>query len=704
MNTLLNIGKSALLSQQTAINVVGNNIANVDTVGYSRQIAVFETNISITAHGGQIGTGVDIKEIERQFNRFVEDAYLERFSPHSRWSEQSLIMSSVESTFNESDRHGISAAMSDFFNSWQDLADRPSDSASKEHLLSNATMLASLIRDARNTLTETQAEMDVYIEQGVREVNEILETIADINMKIAETDIPGESNANQLLDQRDLEVRKLAAYIDIEVYDKGSGDMRITTSAGHTLLEKGHVYSLETAAGRVENALMPDSAYEGTIEFEGTDAYEYVLEVVKPYDYASGTNATMRVSLDGGKTWMRNEDGTEYHVEIPDNTTDPVKVKDLNITFTADTAKLGAGDRFEVIPKTMLIWNTPTSDPMNITPQAFNDGTENVDRVTGGKLAAYFAVRDQHVGEYIDQLDELSANLIWEVNKAHSQGASTEGLTHILGTVELERADLPLANSASGLGYYDRLEVGNLGFQIYDKNGNPVEGAPVALDFNIDPLGLDPDAEGIQMFDPEIHSYDDVEAAINATYAGYLRADMVDGKLQLTAIGDHNFVVREDSTGLLASFGVNTFFQGDNAEEISVKEGLSENLAFINSGSVNNNGLVTDGDGGTASFIASLVHAEITFDTGWESSTSTFASFYGKIVGGVGADTRTALYNNDYNTALAKDLGDQVNSYSGVNLDEEMASLIRFQHSYTAAAKLITTADQMMQVLLGLKQ
>lgn len=73
-------------------------------------------------------------------------------------------------------------------------------------------------------------------------------------------------------------------------------------------------------------------------------------------------------------------------------------------------------------------------------------------------------------------------------------------------------------------------------------------------------------------------------------------------------------------------------------------------------------------------------------------------------MGLVGSETRTAMFNEQYNTALADDLDTRASAISGVNLDEEMTNLIRYQHSYTAAAKLITTADQMLETILGLKQ
>ena len=69
----------------------------------------------------------------------------------------------------------------------------------------------------------------------------------------------------------------------------------------------------------------------------------------------------------------------------------------------------------------------------------------------------------------------------------------------------------------------------------------------------------------------------------------------------------------------------------------------------------------------------------------------------------MGADTSTAKFNLEYNQALAQDLDTRQQETAGVNLDEEMGNLIKFQHAYTAAAKLVSTADSMMQTLLGMK-
>ena len=91
VNTLLGIGNSALFANQTALNVTGNNIANVDTEGYSRQTVRFDDLRPQDSRPGQIGQGVYAAEIYRNFNRFVENSFLNRFTQQQRWSEHRLM-------------------------------------------------------------------------------------------------------------------------------------------------------------------------------------------------------------------------------------------------------------------------------------------------------------------------------------------------------------------------------------------------------------------------------------------------------------------------------------------------------------------------------------------------------------------------------------------------------------------------------------
>ena len=132
---------------------------------------------------------------------------------------------------------------------------------------------------------------------------------------------------------------------------------------------------------------------------------------------------------------------------------------------------------------------------------------------------------------------------------------------------------------------------------------------------------------------------------------------------------------------------------------------VGSNLDHINTGHVNGAGEINHGDNSTAFNIGKLQDTRVTISTIHTGTMNeTLSGFYNTIVASVGADTAAAEFNTQYQQALAADLDRQQQEVGGVNLDQEMSDLIKFQHSYTAAAKLITTADQMLQTLLGLKQ
>lgn len=717
LTPLLGIGSSALGATQTAINVTGNNVANVNTVGYSRQTAHFQELRPVDFVAGQLGQGVRVSEVYRNFNRFIEDSFLDRSSTYNRWQEQQSVLQSVQSLFNESNTSGISYALGEFFGSWQDLSLRPDDVATRKELLSNAETVANLLRSAKQGLNNVQREMDMYINQTVGDVNNIIESIQKLNIQIGATDIPGVSNANGLKDQRDQLVRQLAEMVDVDVIDKGGSSFDVRLKSGLPLLEGNNVYRLQVSASRVENDLRTNSGYEGTMIVEGSDSHEYSFEVVTPPkaeldDDGNPVPGKMRVSLDGGRTWLRNEDGSEMLVDIPADANHTVKVKDINVAFNADPSKLVAGDKFDVVPKSGLYWDSPTRPPLNITPQTLNTGEDNPGRLVGGKLAAYFNVRDQNAGRYADKLDALANSLAWEVNRLHSQGGGSKHLTYEIGSYQVRDPELPLGDSASGLPFFNRLSEGNFCIQMYDKDGKPIteipdgpggtQLMPRAVDF-------DPDAEGVQNFDPTKHSMADVARAINSTYGaegtGHVRADIVDGRLQITSMNSgESFAAYGDSSGLLAGLGVNTFFSGSDAESLGIKEALRQDVGFINAGKVNNDGTVSAGDNFMAKAMCDLATRPVSISTTWEHVSMTLGAYYGATVGVVGSETRAAMINADYNGTLANDLDERCAAISGVNLDEEMTNLIKFQHSYTAAAKLITTADQMLQTLLSLKQ
>lgn len=354
LSGLMNVGRTALNAAQAWISVTGSNIANADTEGYTRRYVDQRDAGTLVAKPGGEGLGVNAQQILRYFNAFLENSYVRQSSNSSRWSEQENIMSSLESLFNESNRAGVSSALNSFFTAWQDLAQRPGDTASREDLLSFADNLSDMLSSTADGVKTLQSEMDVSIKQGVDRVNELSKSIAAINKQINATTVQGVSNPNSLLDQRDQLVREMATYVDIRTVDSGSGDFSVSLATGQPLVQGIVTNDLQVLEPRAENNLSIDSTYAGKVQFDGTDSHEYTVEIVSGGDAAAAgtsTNPSFRVSLDGGKTWLRDEDGNELHYEISSSgdTTDPVLVKNLTISFSSNT-DFKAGDRFATCP------------------------------------------------------------------------------------------------------------------------------------------------------------------------------------------------------------------------------------------------------------------------------------------------------------------------------------------------------------------
>ncbi len=703
LSGLMNVGRTALNAAQAWISVTGSNIANADTEGYTRRYVDQRDAGTITAKPGGEGLGVNAQQVLRYFNSFLESSYVRQSTNSARWGEQEDIMGTLESLFNESNRAGISSSMNAFFTAWQKLAQRPGDTASREDLLSYADNLCDMLGNTSASVKALQSQMDVSISQGVSRVNELAKSIASLNKQINATTIDGVSNPNALLDQRDQLVREMSTYVDVQTVDAGNGDFTVSLSTGQPLVQGITTNDLQVLAPRAENRLAIGSSYAGNIQYDGSDSHEYTVEVLSGGNAGaagSAGNPTFRVSLDGGKTWLRDEDGKELHYEISSNgsSTDPVQVKNLKISFSS-TSNFNAGDKFDIMPKTGLYWIEPTRGPQNVTPQVGFDGTDNPNRVSGGKLTTYFNVRDDNCGRYIDELDATAKSLIWEVNRIHSQGAGTSLLDYAQGQQGVSNTAVPLGSAQAVLPESSRLQAGNVNFYFYDKtSGDYVSSGQI--DFS----SITP---GTPNFDPSKHSLDDVVSAINSSFPGKLTASIQDGKLVLnTAAGSNlQFALGTDSTGMMAALGVNTFFTGTDASNIATSSQLHDNVNYIAAGQVNGQQQINKGDNVTATAIGKLADTTVTISTAWKTtSNQTIGQYYASLVTTVGADTRLAKTNSEYHKALTSDLSEQVSSASGVNLDEEMANLIKYQHSYTAAAKLITTADQMLQTLLGLKQ
>jgi flagellar hook-associated protein 1 len=244
---LLSIGQSALLTQQKAIDITGNNIANVNTPGYSRQRLNIKQNSPVRIDNQTISTGVTADTgIQRFYDQFLSAQLNGENENLGRWEAQKQALEKAELMFNDSEGNGLSNAMSEFWNSWQDLSNNPSGVAERTSLISAGQYLATTFNQTYNNLKDLQGDIDTHVTNIVGDVNEMADRIAELNRKVSQVEVTGH-NANDFRDERDQLVLELSKLIDIQSFEDGSGNINVSVGNGKPLVDGTATWDLSTA-------------------------------------------------------------------------------------------------------------------------------------------------------------------------------------------------------------------------------------------------------------------------------------------------------------------------------------------------------------------------------------------------------------------------------------------------------------------------
>jgi flagellar hook-associated protein 1 len=246
INGLMNIGRTAMLTQQKAIDITGNNIANVNTPGYSRQRLNMEQNAPVRVLNTTMSTGVTaLQKIQRFHDQFIQAQLNNENDNLGRWEAQKMALEKIEVLFDEVSGYGLSTAMEGFWNGWQDLVNNPAGHVERTTLLSAGQYLASTFNQLSRNITNAQRDINASVIHVVDDVNQIAKQIAELNRKITQVEVTGH-NANDYQDQRDQLVFNLSKLIDIDSFEDGNGNVTIMVGQGKPLVEGTFTWSLST--------------------------------------------------------------------------------------------------------------------------------------------------------------------------------------------------------------------------------------------------------------------------------------------------------------------------------------------------------------------------------------------------------------------------------------------------------------------------
>ncbi|HVZ94268.1 MAG TPA: flagellar hook-associated protein FlgK [Phycisphaerales bacterium] len=569
LTSSLLIGQSALTASQIAMQVTGNNIANVSTPGFHRQRVLLNPSFSEQVlPGAFIGRGVGVQNVRREIDPAIQARLRASISQEQGAQIDQSVLSQVESILNELSDSDLSSQFSRFFNAFSEVANNPSATVTRQSAIEQGAQLASFVRQLRTGLMDQRVQVENQIKFNVTRADGLLTQIAETNRAI----VTGGGDS-ALRDQRDALISELSGIMNVSVIEHENG-------------------SCDVLAGSAPLVL--------------------------------GTNSR----------------GLNLRVQTVNN-----ELRyDVQITATNETVGIDSG-----------------------------------------KLGALLNQRTGAVQRTIDDLDHLTGGLIFEVNKLHAMGRPQKRMTDITGGLQIPTADRSRAFNDPANATFAGLDFGpkNGSFTVIvtDQNGNQSKQViQVDLD-GITNTGVPGTADDT--------SIDDIVTALNGI--PNLTASLTpSGQLRITTASGYDVSFEQDSSGTLATLGMNSFFTGNDASNIAVRDDLRTDPLRLTIG-------LSDGSNETALAIAGLKDRGVDAFGG-----ESLGSAWQKSVERLGVDAAAATSRAAATGTVRASLEAQDAGISGVSLDEESINLINYQQQYQGAARFISVVNEMTQILLDL--
>ena len=635
--SLLNVGARALMANQLALQTAGNNIANVNTAGYSRQTVAFQTSVGQNMGNGYIGNGADVATVMRNFSELLNRQATAAKAAGAADAARSQSLNQLQEVFSGGS-NGLGAAINGMMNAFADVSSAPTDSSARQVVLTRMNELAARFRSASAQLDEMDYSTRQQMSNDVNVVNSLSEQVAALNGQISRAMATGHT-PNDLLDQRDQLVRDINKYVQTSQVDAGDGSISLFVGGSQPL-----VLGLDSAKlSMQESTQYPGSGkmslyfqQQGGQPVELTPAMTGGGEIAgllqfQNNDLAEGRNLLGRMAIAIGDTLnTQNQLGLTLSgkpggalFNIPMTTTGSTTgaqwaQPDTPTVTVKDSSQLKASD-YKIVfgvdaPKGQVVRlsdgkATPFNDLADLRDNVIVDGLQfdlkNEGQAGQSVLFSPMAKAAHDIQSVVHSGNDLAA--------ANPVSAKINSL----GDAALRMSSLTVEKGFSGA-----LPAGTtLSFS---------PGANGSVTYTINPAPTGVAATGTYVSGQAIALAPGLKVTLSGTPA-------IDG-------------TNSDSV----SFAPNTFYSSDT---------------------------------GNASSFLSLRDAVI-FD-----GATTLSDGFSTTMAQIGTRTQSAAYAAKLSETIAKNLEGDRTAVSGVNLDEEAAKLLQFQQAYQASAKMLQVAQ-----------
>ncbi|MGA9045779.1 flagellar hook-associated protein FlgK [Sulfuricurvum sp.] len=320
--------------------------------------------------------------------------------------------------------------------------------------------------------------------------------------------------------------------------------------------------------------------------------------------------------------------------------------------------------------------------------------------ITGGKVGAILELRGSIIGENgefedgflqetVNNLDTFARGMIESTNNLYAQSATSQMRSNPMSF----SANQPLMNTD------ENFNTGTFDVVVYDIDGQEISRRSIT----IDDMTVISGASGgvVEQFaaskddNSDNNALNDIDDILNASFVS--NVFQIDLKPGFESQG-YTFAIEDQGTNFAGVTGVNRFLDGYDAKDIALNSDFKNDPTQIRGYKS-----PEDGDNQAALDMVELQFSSLVFKNGTNLSSDTLYGYFDRLVTNVGTQTNSAIQRNESITAQYNAIKQEYDSVSKVSMDEELANLIRYQTSYGAAAKIITTIDEMMTTLLGIK-
>ncbi|NLY16259.1 MAG: flagellar hook-associated protein FlgK [Gammaproteobacteria bacterium] len=706
MADLLNIGLSGLSAAKTNLSVVGHNITNVNTPGYSRQDTVQVTRPPQFSGAGFIGSGTSLTDIRRTYSEFLTTQLRSSTALNSDVKAYKSQIDQLDSLLAGTTT-GITPAMKSFFSAMQTAAEDPANIPARQLVLAESEGLARRFNNIYDNINSQNEFINKQMVVTGDQINRLAKSIASYNEAIAKVGSSGHP-PNDLLDQRDEAIRQLSTFIGVTVVPQDDNSMNLFIGSGQPLVVGSRNNSIEVTQGRGDpmrfdiNFVSGGSRQNITSMVTGGEMgglVRYRDEVLDPTLNAMGRlalaiadeiNRQLGQGLD-----LKGNVGAALFQDINDPQLAALRVRPMSDNSSDISGSLN-------IHNTQLL---TTSDY-----QLEYDAANN----------SYSARRLSDGAPITVTLDAQSGQLSL-LSLADTQGRDQGFTVTMLGTPghgdqfvlqptrrgandiasELDQADqlafaAPLRSEASlqnkGTGSIGQPSVD----MVLDPNNLPMDNFVAdalskTLLAAIDNIQLKYNSTTGEMdfVAPSLPS--GITITITTVPEEGAGAPTVIGSLPFTP-GQSNqlsYAIRVDDGSNLQSYTVTQTLsgrpeQGDTFDISFNKHGVSDNRNALKLADLQNKQVV-----GVDANIKDIA-------TGMS-----FTDDYGDTIERVGTLTAQARQDEIATDAVLKQATDNRDSLSGVNLDEEAAKLIQFEQYYNASAQVIQVARTLFDTLIS---